>query len=362
MKYIFIENPAAGAKKSHDTYKDIKKCLKDNIDCEFILTTEPGNATSVAREMAAKYGKSCIIFACGGDGTLSEVASGVRDYGCAVGVLPMGTGNDFAKKIYGDMTLEEIARGFGLYEGSPKVETTDIDCIRTGDVSCINVMSLGFDTKVLKLANKLSTNYPFLGKICYKLALVLSLFSSMKFTARFELDILGNDGEITRLDETRDFTLCAVCNASYYGGGFCPAKDSKLDDGVLDLVIAKDLNLIQIAGMIKHYIAGDVHKSHPHLVSTYRVVGGTLSAVEIETLALNCDGNPIDVLSADFKVERGGFKLAYFRNHAMSCAVCSPDCMLIEEEETEAPEPAPTVEEEYISSLEPSEIFAEEMK
>ncbi len=322
MKYIFIENPAAGPKAGHDTYKEIKNALKDNIDCEFIRTKEPGHATAVAREMAQKYDGNCVLFACGGDGTLSEVASGARDYNCPVGLLPMGTGNDFAKKIYGDMSLEDIARGFGLYHGSPRVEITDIDCIRTGDVSCINVMSLGFDTKVLKLANKLSTSFPFLGGFAYKLAVIISLFGSYKFTARFELDVLGNDGDITHLDETRAFTLCAICNASYYGGGFCPAKDSKIDDGVLDLVIAKHLNIFQIAGMIGHYIKGDVHKTHPHLVSTYRIVGGRLSAVDCENLSLNCDGNPLAVLNADFSVERNGFRLAYFPNEAMSCAIC----------------------------------------
>ncbi len=338
MKYIFIENPAAGPKSGHDTYKEIKKCLKDNIDCEFILTREPGDATRVAREMAQKYNGNCVLFSCGGDGTLSEVASGARDFGVAVGLLPMGTGNDFAKKIYGNLTLEEIANGFGLYKGSPVVETAEIDCIRTGDISCINVMSLGFDTKILKLANKLSEKFPFLGSFAYKLAMVISLFGSYKSTARFELDVLGNDGDITHLDETRPFTLCAICNASYYGGGFCPAKDSKIDDGVLDMVIAKNLNIFQIAGMIGHYIKGDVHISHPHLVSTYRIVGGRLSAIDCEPLDLNCDGNPLEVLNADFNVEKNGFKLAYFKNDAVRCALCDSQHVDTEEEESDIEE------------------------
>lgn len=321
MKYIFIENPAAGSQAGHDIYKKIKNSLKSNPDCEFYLTDEPGHATRVAREAARRFGSDCVIFACGGDGTLSEVATGAEGLGSYIALLPMGTGNDFAKKIYGNMTLEEIACGFGLLSGRPQVKTAHIDYLKANNTSCINVMSLGFDTKVLVLANKLSTKFSFLGSLSYKLALVASLFSNMCFKARFELEVADENGNISVIDETKEFTLAAICNASYYGGGFCPAKDSVLDDGLLNMVIAKKLNIIKVAQIVGSYSKGTAHITHPHLVKTKTLVGGRLSSVDGKPLIFNCDGNVFEAKTVDFKVVRNGFALAYFDNEAILAAI-----------------------------------------
>ncbi len=321
MKYIFIENPVAGNKAGHDTYNRVKQSLISNPDCEFYLTEHPTHATAVARDIARKYGTDAVIFACGGDGTLSEVATGARGFGSAIALLPMGTGNDFAKKIYGDMSLEEIARGFGLCDGKPNVKLADIDCIEANGVSCLNVMSLGFDTTVLKIANKISETLPFFGGATYKLALVASLFKGFGFKAKFEFEVLDEAEDITFTDDDLDFTLAAICNGSFYGGGFCPARDSILDDGKLDVVIAKKLNLIQVAGMIGSYSKGTILETHPHLVSSKSVVGGKISSIDGKPLSYNCDGNVFEAKTIDFKVIRNGFTLGYFENEALLKAV-----------------------------------------
>lgn len=318
MKYIFLRNPVAGSKIEQATFEKIKTYLKGNPDCEFCLTTHPGHATEVAKTIGEKYGEDAVIFVCGGDGTLSEVATGLEGYNTALALLPMGTGNDFAKKIYGSLTLDEIIAGFGIPTGTPEFKHTDIDYISANGKRCINVMSLGFDTKVLKLANKISAKIPWLGGFAYKLALVFSLFSGFRFDAHFSLDVINEDGSVSRMDEDKAFILCAICNGSYYGGGFCPAKDSLINDGVLDIIIAKNLNLIQVLGMIGHYIKGDVHITHPHLVKYLHITGGRISSVNSKPLSFNRDGNPTEAMKVEFGIKSSGLRLAYFENEAMS--------------------------------------------
>lgn len=321
MKYIFIRNPAAGSKIGQDAFEKIKSSLSSNPDCEFITTQKPNHATEIAKEVSSKYGSDAVIFVCGGDGTLSEVATGLENTQTAIALLPMGTGNDFARKIYASLSLDEIIEGFGLYSGVPSVKTTDIDYISANGASCINVMSFGFDTKILKLANKISAKFPMLGSAAYKIATVLSLFGSYKFKARFKLDIIDDDGNIREMDSTRLFTLCAICNGSYYGGGFCPAADSLIDDGVINILIAKNLNLFQILNMIGHYIKGDVHMTHPHLVEYIKVKSGTVYSTDEKPLDFNRDGNPTSGSRVDFSIIPHSLKLAYFDNPAIEKAL-----------------------------------------
>lgn len=321
MKYIFLRNPAAGSKIGQEAFDKIQTYLKDNSDCEFYVTTHPGHATEVAVAIGEKYGEDAVIFACGGDGTLSEVATGLDGYNTAIALIPMGTGNDFAKKIYGDLTLDEIISGFGIPSGKPSVKLADIDCINANGARCINVMSLGFDTKVLKIANKISAKLPWMGGAAYKLALVLSLFGGFRFDARFSLDVIGEEGKVSRVEEDKAFILCAICNGSYYGGGFCPAKDSLINDGVLDILVAKNLNLIQVLGMIGHYIKGDVHITHPHLVKRLHITGGTISSVDSKPLSFNRDGNPTEANEVEFEIRHNELKLAYFENDSIKASL-----------------------------------------
>lgn len=323
MKYIFIRNPAAGSKIGQSAFEKIKSYLFSNPDCEFYVTTHPGHATEIAKESSLKYGTDAVIFVCGGDGTLSEVATGLENTQAAIALLPMGTGNDFARKIYGDLTLDEIISGFGIPSGKPSIKFAAIDCISANGASCINVMSFGFDTKILKLANKISARFPHLGGAAYKIATVISLFGSYKFEARFKLDVIGEDGGIHETDITRAFTLCAICNGSYYGGGFCPAKDSLIDDGVINIIIAKNLNLFQILNMIGHYIKGDVHITHPHLVEYIKVKGGTVYSTDDRPLDFNRDGNPTQGHTVKFDIIPKSLKLAYFDNPAAEKALKS---------------------------------------
>ena len=114
MKHLFIINPRAGKKNSTGRLIDQIEQLRRNhgLDCETMLTTRPGHAEEIARR-AAQSGEEIRIYACGGDGTLNEVANGAAGAEhIEVTVVPVGTGNDFLKNFGEDrvrfLDLEEL--------------------------------------------------------------------------------------------------------------------------------------------------------------------------------------------------------------------------------------------------------------
>lgn len=325
MRYFFVENPESGSKKAHSIMADVEKSLKDRDDCVFIKTEYPFHATKIAKEIALEYGEDATIIACGGDGTLGEIASGVFGTRTAIALLPMGSGNDFARKIYGGISTAEIAKRFGFLSGNINAPITEIDCISANESCCVNVMSLGLDTKILKIANKLTTKFQFLGSFAYKIAIVLGIFGELGTKAKFELDIINDDGSKETLTLDPNFTLAAFGNGSYYGGGFCPAKESKINDGIIDMCIADRLTLIQVPGIIGKYSKGIAHLTHPDIVTMYKVVGGRLCSVNDEPLDCNCDGNPIPSKIIDFKIIKNGLRLACFENEALAQATVTKE-------------------------------------
>ena len=98
MKTVFIVNPKAGQGKDTEKFiADIKRIAdKLNLDTEIYRTKAVGDATVFVRDYCEKYGVARFI-ACGGDGTLGEVVNGAIEHNEAeVGIIPLGTGNDFA--------------------------------------------------------------------------------------------------------------------------------------------------------------------------------------------------------------------------------------------------------------------------
>ena len=99
MKHLFIINPAAGSHDRTEEYSEVihKLCREKGLSYEIRVSTAPGEATRIARE-AAQSGEEVRLYACGGDGTLQEVAAGAAGYAnAAVSVFSGGSGNDFVK-------------------------------------------------------------------------------------------------------------------------------------------------------------------------------------------------------------------------------------------------------------------------
>ena len=144
MKHVFIINPTAGKRDCTARVMDMVKDLaaRRGLETECILTRQPGHAMETAGNLA-RSGQEVRLYACGGDGTMNEVANGAA--GCAnaaVTCIPVGTGNDFLKN-FGDQAAL-FADPENLWDG-PVMPLDAIDC--NGRLA-LTVACSGFDAQV----------------------------------------------------------------------------------------------------------------------------------------------------------------------------------------------------------------------
>ncbi|MBE6720366.1 MAG: hypothetical protein E7571_06905 [Ruminococcaceae bacterium] len=318
MKFVFIVNPIAGNEDKALIFKRIKNAFRHN-DHEMIIeeTQAQGDAQNIASQYAAEFGKDCVVVACGGDGTVHEVANGLAHTETPMMLLPFGTGNDFAKKVYGtkDIKLDDIIEKFGLFGGEISYEVKPIDLIDYNGEKCINVMSFGLDTIVETIGRKMVAKVPFLGQKAYTVAIVPAIMKPLHYKISFDVVCVDENGnEYTMAENNKDYVLFAICNASYYGGGFCPAPDSVLDDGLLDFALVNGMALHKALPIIPKYSSGDANENtYPDLIKNGRLRRGRIWMEDGSKLLGNCDGENFDYSDLTFTVEEKAMNLCFVK-------------------------------------------------
>lgn len=319
MKYFFIVNPIAGNDNQEKIFSRIKSTFR-LIDDEMIIeeTKHPSDAKEIAARVAKEYGSDCVVVSCGGDGTVHEIVNGLCGTDTPLMVLPFGTGNDFAKKLYGTKKLDvlSIIEAFGLYDEQPKYEVKPIDLIDYNGEKGINVMSFGLDTRVETIGKEIATKYPFLGHQAYNIAILPVLTQPIHYNISFELDCVNKETgeEYTYSENNKDYALFALCNASYYGGGFCPAPDSVLDDGLLDFAVVNGMSLKRAIPLVPKYSKGTANEqSDPDVFKNGFVKSGRIWMEDGSSLLGNCDGENFNYSTLNFKVLPKALKICVIK-------------------------------------------------
>lgn len=222
MKHIILVNPVSGNKKGEKRSIAIQKLLKKNgIDANIILSRFSKDLTNISKQYSNK--EKCRFYVLGGDGSLNEVVTGIIGTDSEIVVIPCGTGNDFIKSISKYMSMRKIIKS------SINTQSTPTDLMKINNkMYCINILNCGFDALVAKNVDKFR-NIPFIsGKMKYN----LSIFYTLIMNKNYKFKIRSNN-EITK----KSFTLAAVCNGKYYGGGISPCPDANVTDGILDVCL-----------------------------------------------------------------------------------------------------------------------------
>lgn len=320
MKFVFIVNPIAGNDDKAKIFSRIKSTFRQ-LEDEMIIeeTHAQGDAKLIARDYADRFGTDCVIVSCGGDGTVHEIANGLAGTDTPLLVLPLGTGNDFAKKIYNTKTInvENVIKAFGLYNGKIKYDIKPIDLIDYNGEKCINVMSYGLDTLVETLGKKIADKHHFLGHQAYNIAIVPILMKPLHYSISYDLICVNKEtGEEYQMrEDDKDYALFAICNASYYGGGFCPAPNAVLDDGLVDFALIDGTSLIKALPMISKYSAGTANeKTFPNVMHNGYIKSGRIWMSDGSKLLGNCDGENFDYSEVNFKVEPKALKLCVIKD------------------------------------------------
>src|SRR5438067_8536804 len=247
---LVIVNPASADGATKENWPKIASDLRTHFGPFSVAFTDAiGHGRKLANE-AGKLGTKLII-ACGGDGTISEVANGIleSDEQVELGILPGGTGSDFRRTLHMPTNIAEAARA--LRDGRTRV----IDAGRVTFVNdggeretrfFINVASLGMSTEVLSRTASGEAKKWIPGFAPRKLG---SKLSSAAATAQTTWATSPNE-IISQIDEQAERRLpiaeLPVANARYYGGGRKIAPDAKLDDGDIDVVTIRDASAFRI--------------------------------------------------------------------------------------------------------------------
>ena len=297
MKHVFIINPSAGKKDSRQKVYDMADALRERhgVEVECMLTTSRGHATQLARSIAA-LGEPVRFYACGGDGTVNEVANGIVGFdNAAMTAIPIGTGNDFLKN-FGQEKLPLFSDAENLWDG----EVKKIDLIECNGRQCLCIACSGLDARIADDVHKFGTNNKLDGKSAYVLSLA----------ANFLLKDIGRHWTVTLGDTVLedDFALVAVCNGRFYGGGFMPVAEASLTDGVLDTLVVKNVSKANFLRFVGPYSKGEYRK-FPKYAQSYTVPEIRIHS-DGEEITTCVDGETIR--AHDIVIRLSGHKLNFF--------------------------------------------------
>ncbi len=256
MKHIFLVNPTAGGGHGNGHASLIQKiktvCDARGIDYRIHKTNHMGDATETARALCdqATADAPVRLYACGGDGTLSEVLVGMADCPHAsLGLVPCGTGNDFARNF----TPKEL---FFDIDAQLDGEELPIDLLYANGRPCINMINIGFDCEVVCKKDEYNKKPHFPHKLAYVAGVASTFFRMPGIKARISID----GGE----EQDIDLQLTTMANGECCGGGFHSNPRALLRGGMIDVLQILPVSRITFLRLIGSYKAGthlDGHKN-----------------------------------------------------------------------------------------------------
>jgi len=226
--YLFIVNPVAGKNRGEKMIDHIKEiCLQRQVSFDLVVTEDIGGGT-VAMEQTIHLPYRTYV-AVGGDGTVNEVMNGLQGTDKHLGIIPCGTGNDFARSL--KLPKDPVEALGQLLDGG----VVEIDLGQVNDHFFINIASIGLDAEIAEYTNRIKKWLK--GTYAYIVALINVLVSYCPMTV-----------QLATGDEVKEYRvmLLALCNGNYYGGGMEIAPGAKVDDGLLDICLIKAMSKLKL--------------------------------------------------------------------------------------------------------------------
>ena len=255
--FHFILNPTADrghAAKAETKIREVMK--KAGGGFAVSVTSGPKEAEKIAAEVA---NDADVVVAVGGDGTIHEVVNGLRRAKTTLGVIPVGSGNDFVKMLDIPTDLDGALRV--LMHGTPR----KVDLGIVNDRLFVNTIGIGLDAAVARTMNRTRR---LRGKTAYRYGILANILFYRNKQIRWSAD--RENGEVKSI-------LAAVANGTTYGGNFRVAPKALCDDGLLDLVIGGDFGLLKRVQVLPKFKKGRHLDLRPFILSgkkTYVTTGG----------------------------------------------------------------------------------------
>ncbi len=299
MKIAIILNGVS--RKKNKFYKEIHPVLATHFDISVWETQCSGDAETLAARAVSEYFD--IVLSAGGDGTLNQVINGIlkslKEELPAVGVLPLGTGNDFARMCSVQLHAEQIVQLLKADKPRP----TDI-----GMIAChnefgqpttryfINACSIGMGPEVVKRLMK--SNRAWGPQITYLTSIVSTFFTHRPQEIHCKTSGWEWKGWARVL---------AIANGQSFGNALFIAPDATIDDGILNTFIAGDLSLLRFLV----HLVGIKGKSK---INDPKIRYSTTRQADLSSMApclLEAEGEMVGYLPATITLMAG--KIKFFR-------------------------------------------------
>ena len=282
MKYIFILNSFTLKGETEKVKRKIEEyCTKENM--EFII--ELNSEEVDTEDIVEKYkNQKNILLAVGGDGTVNRVLNCIAGTDNILGIIPLGSGNDFYKSVEKDL----------------KEYYNSCDLVRINNKHFINVACFGIDADVAN--NKGKVTLKLIPKSQRYNVSLLKTFSQYKCR---DLEIEINNERLKGR-----YTTVAVCNGIYYGNGFKISPESNPTNGVLDVIVVDKANKLRMINLISKMRNGNhLEEKEVHHYQTSK-----LTIKSPEGIISNIDGEELYDRKFEIEVIKDGILLYYDRS------------------------------------------------
>ncbi|MBE6007597.1 MAG: diacylglycerol kinase family lipid kinase [Lachnospiraceae bacterium] len=276
MEHIFIINPFAGQGRAVKLIPQIDKLLMDTgITYSIYITKAKGDAERFVSETLAER-SDVRFYACGGDGSLHEAVNGAKGYPDAeIGVIPVGTGNDFIRNFDKKESFLDI-------KAQIRGKSMPCDVIDINGRYIVNMANIGFDCDAAEKAAEWKKRPFVTGTMAYVCGVAEMFVKPMgkKLSFRF------GDGKMI----SGKFLLCTLANGCFCGGGFKSSPEAALDDGLIDVGIVKMLSRPRFVTLLPSYKTGTYLKTN---FAKKKVIYEKYDSVEIlakEPVNISTDG------------------------------------------------------------------------
>ncbi len=223
MKYLLIVNKLAGKGIGRAALDDIKQKMQQLGEVKDFLSTKPHDTARVLQQYRSWF--DAVVFV-GGDGTFRE---GIRmltelSLDVPIGLIPMGTGNDFIKSLGIPRQLDEVLAV--IKAGAVR----DVHDCQLNDSTFLNVASVGLDAAIVARQKEVKKHIS--GPLSYFISTLISIVKYKKTPQKLIID---------GVDYGDDYMLIAIANGKYYGGGMKIAPDASPFDEALQIVALKSI-------------------------------------------------------------------------------------------------------------------------
>jgi diacylglycerol kinase (ATP) len=306
---LVIVNPKSAAGSTESRWAEVASDLRSHFGAfQVAFTKKAGDGMALALRGAAQGRK--FIIACGGDGTINEVANGILQSGADIelGVLPSGTGGDFRRTL--GLSTEPRAAAKGLRTG----ETRLIDVGKVSFVNhagapdsryFLNVSSFGLSASIIERV-KTKTRLDWLpldavrGKASFALSTLQEVLDLNSTTVKIKID-----GKKETALKTINF---CVCNSRFFGGGMKIAPEAKINDGFFDIVNIGDIKTAKI--ILRGYtLYTGTHLELPEVKSTLARKIEVAPFEKDQEIHIETDGELPGKLPATFEIVPNALKV-----------------------------------------------------